>query len=181
MNLGDALCSESLSRLAASWLREDVPSLDVGGAVVGAGAGEAVLWMKQSGVLAGAPFVDAVFAQLGCAVQWKLAEGSRVHVGPGQRVEAARVTGPMNRLLQGERSALNCIARVSGIATACAELADKVRQAGWTGRVAGTRKTTPGFRICEKYAMAIGGEEEEVVVLVKVTKTKKKKKKKRWL
>ncbi len=174
MEFGDGLSRETLERLAGAWLREDVPALDVGGMVVGAGPGAAVLWMKQPGVVCGRPFFDAVFAALGCAVEWRVREGERVAVPPGGRVEAARVTGPVNRLLQGERCALNCLARTSGIATLCADLVAAARAAGWQvgewergeekradwgrqGAVAGTRKTTPGFRVAEKYAMLVGG------------------------
>ncbi len=157
MEFGDGLSPEAVERVVREWLREDIPAMDVGGMVVGSGPGEAVLWIKGTGVVCGRPFVDAVFAALGCAVSWSVREGQRVEVPAGGRVEAARVTGPTNRLLQGERSALNCLARTSGIATACAELVAAARAGGWGGRVAGTRKTTPGFRLCEKYAMLVGG------------------------
>ncbi len=183
MNFSDGLCPEAVQRLVREWLREDIPSFDVGGMVVGNEPGKAILWMKQSGVVAGRPFfdavfsilgwavlwmkasgvvcgrpfVDAVFAALGCTVSWSVREGQRVQVPAGGRVEAAVVTGPMNRLLQGERSALNCLARVSGIATSCRALVELAKEAKWHGRVAGTRKTTPGFRLCEKYGMSIGG------------------------
>jgi nicotinate-nucleotide pyrophosphorylase (carboxylating) len=156
MNFSDGLCPEAVQRLVREWLREDIPSFDVGGMVVGNEPGKAILWMKQSGVVAGGPFFDAVFSILGCAVEWKVQEGQEVRL-EGGRVEAAVVTGPMNRLLQGERSALNCLARVSGIATSCRALVELAKEAKWHGRVAGTRKTTPGFRLCEKYGMSIGG------------------------
>lgn len=56
-------------------------------------------------------------------------------------------------LLLGERTALNLLARASGIATRSRFMAEKKASKGWAGRVAGTRKTTPGFRLVEKYAM----------------------------
>ena len=65
--------------------------------------------------------------------------------------------GPARALLLGERPALNCLARASGIATRCARLRATAADAGWRGEVAGTRKTTPGFRLVEKYAMLVGG------------------------
>lgn len=67
------------------------------------------------------------------------------------------VTGPARCLLLGERPALNCLARASGIATRCSQLRALAAAAGWRGQVAGTRKTTPGFRLVEKYAMLVGG------------------------
>lgn len=67
------------------------------------------------------------------------------------------VRGPANSLLLGERPALNCLARASGIATRCSQLQAIAKAHGWHGEVAGTRKTTPGFRLVEKYAMLVGG------------------------
>lgn len=63
----------------------------------------------------------------------------------------------MRKILLGERVALNILARCSGIATKSASLVSSLRKAGWTGTLAGTRKTTPGFRVIEKYAMLVGG------------------------
>lgn len=66
------------------------------------------------------------------------------------------VRGPARCLLLGERPALNCLSRASGIATRCFQLQKMARAGGWHGEVAGTRKTTPGFRLVEKYAMLVG-------------------------
>ena len=66
------------------------------------------------------------------------------------KIAVAQVSGPVRNLLLGERVALNTLARCSGIATAS-------RAAGFKGIVAGTRKTTPGFRLVEKYGMIVGG------------------------
>ena len=61
----------------AAWLKDDCPSLDVGGLVVGDAETTATLWCKSSGVLAGVPFFDATFAALGgCAVTWLVEEGA---------------------------------------------------------------------------------------------------------
>lgn len=69
----------------------------------------------------------------------------------------AEVSGPVWALLRGERVALNVLARASGIATAAAAVVRLAREQGWHGEVAGTRKTTPGFRLVEKYALLVGG------------------------
>lgn len=143
----------SLQQLARSWLAEDTPSFDYGGCVVGDRQEEAVLLCKSAGVLAGRPFVDAVFSQLGCRVDWLRREGEQLH----PICEVARVSGPARRLLLGERVALNCLARASGVATAARRIADIQRRHGWKGEVVGTRKTTPGFRLVEKYALLVGG------------------------
>ena len=139
--------------LTHSWLQEDIPSFDYGGFVVGSKPEEAVLLCKSPGVLCGVPFFDAIFAELGCKVVWLYSEGSFLE----PVCEVARVSGPVNKLLRGERTALNVLARSSGIATHARELSDEKERIGWSGEVAGTRKTTPGFRIIEKYSLLVGG------------------------
>lgn len=67
------------------------------------------------------------------------------------------MTGPACKLLQGERTTLNILTRASGIATHARELSKETERLGWKGEVAGTRKTTPGFRMVEKYALLVGG------------------------
>lgn len=109
---------------------------------------------KSAGVLAGVPFFEEVFTQLGCSVRWFAAEGD-VLVGDKQHVAA--VTGPARAILLGERTALNILTRASGIATGARAVADVAAAAGWHGEVAGTRKVTPGFRLVEKYSLLVGG------------------------
>lgn len=72
------------------------------------------------------------------------------------KIAVAQVSGPVRNLLLGERVALNTLARCSGIATASRDVLDASRAAGFKGIVAGTRKTTPGFRLVEKYGMIVG-------------------------
>ena len=139
--------------LALSWLREDIPSFDYGGLVVGSKPETALLLCKSAGVLCGVPFFDALFEELGCHVEWQYPEGSYLQ----PVCEVAKVSGPANKLLQGERTALNVLTRASGIATHARELADEAKRLGWAGEVAGTRKTTPGFRLVEKYSLLVGG------------------------
>ena len=150
---------EKLTQLARAWLEEDIPSFDAGGAVVGERRTTAHLFGKADGVLAGCPFFDAVFELLGCSVAWEMAEGSVVvpTPKPNPPTRCAIVTGPARRVLMGERIALNVLARASGIASRSATMANIGRAKGWSGRVAGTRKTTPGFRLVEKHAMLVGG------------------------
>ncbi|KKK14790.1 hypothetical protein P175DRAFT_0286380 [Aspergillus ochraceoroseus IBT 24754] len=142
-------------RLVSEWLEEDCPSFDYGGFVVGESEGEARLLGKSSGIIAGVPFFDEVFSQLGCTVQWHHAEGH--HLPAGAKTHCATVRGPIRKILLGERVALNILARCSGIATKSAALVEILRRQGWHGTLAGTRKTTPGFRIVEKYGMLVGG------------------------
>ncbi|XP_054363560.1 nicotinate-nucleotide pyrophosphorylase [carboxylating] isoform X3 [Mirounga angustirostris] len=143
----------TLAALADSWLREDCPGPNHAALVTGAAPSQAVLWAKSPGVLAGRPFFDAIFAQVNCQVSWFLPEGTKLV--PVARV--AEVRGPAHCLLLGERVALNTLARCSGVASAAAAAVEAARDAGWTGHVAGTRKTTPGFRLAEKYGLLVGG------------------------
>jgi len=126
---------------------------------VGEAYREAFLFGKGTGsaqvtaVLAGSPFVTEVFAQLGCEVEWHVKEGDTFQ--PVKHV--ATVKGKARHLLLGERVALNLLARCSGIATKSRKIKDLARGYGYKGIVAGTRKTTPGFRLVEKYGMLVGG------------------------
>mmetsp|Transcript_8573 Transcript_8573/g.20958 ORF Transcript_8573/g.20958 Transcript_8573/m.20958 type:complete len:296 (+) Transcript_8573:29-916(+) len=139
-----------------AWLHEDTPAFDVGGFVVGNKPEVAHLYGKTSGMLCGVPFVNAVFDCCGCAVEWHMAEGTTIDAAQG-KVHVATVRGPARKLLLGERTALNTLSRASGVATRAASAVANARAAGWNGAVAGTRKTTPGFRLVEKYALLVAG------------------------
>ncbi|KAJ3381376.1 hypothetical protein HDU84_005148 [Entophlyctis sp. JEL0112] len=97
---------------------EDTPSFDVGGYVVGRDQQVAVLYCKGKGVLAGVPFFNEVFRQVGdCRIEWLFEEGFELDPSKSHRIEVARVYGPARNLLQAERPALNMLARASGIAS----------------------------------------------------------------
>ena len=147
------ILSPCSKELVQSWLKEDIPSFDYAGIVVGDAPEEAVLLCKSPGVLCGQPFVDMIFNELSCSVNWLHKEGDLLQ----SSTQVAIVKGPANKLLQGERTALNVLTRASGIATKARELSNVAKQLGWGGEIAGTRKTTPGFRIVEKYALLVGG------------------------
>ncbi|KAL4962241.1 nicotinate-nucleotide diphosphorylase (carboxylating) [Aspergillus stella-maris] len=149
------LLPTSYKRLISEWLEEDCPSLDYGGFVVGESEGEAKLLGKSAGIIAGVPFFDEVFKQLGCTVEWHHPEGASL---PAQeKTHVATVRGPIRKILLGERVALNILARCSGIASKTSSLLSILRSHGWQGTLAGTRKTTPGFRVVEKYGILVGG------------------------
>ncbi|XP_055762876.1 nicotinate-nucleotide pyrophosphorylase [carboxylating]-like isoform X3 [Salvelinus fontinalis] len=155
-DLSNTLPPHTLTRLAREWLAEDTPNFDPAGLCVGSHEVEARLLCKTPcSVLAGRPFFTAVFTELSCTVEWAHKEGAQL--GPDAVAQTAVVRGPARCVLLGERPALNCLARASGIATRCSQLQSIAREAGWHGHVAGTRKTTPGFRLVEKYAMLVGG------------------------
>lgn len=142
------------------WLSEDVPSFDFGAFVVGTKTETASLYMKQYGLISGIPFAAEVFKQCDLEVEWFYKEGDFVSeqtIAEKKKIVVAKVKGNANNILLAERTALNLLARSSGIATQSyrtKELADK---AGYTGLIAGTRKTTPGLRLIEKYSMLVGG------------------------
>ncbi len=135
-------------------LAEDLPAGDVttSAIVPPEMKAAAVLLAKEDGVLAGIDVFVRVFKTLDpkVAVRRKLRDGSPFR--PGQVL--AEISGPAAVLLRGERTALNFVQRLSGIATATRSY---VRAAGTGVRVLDTRKTTPGLRDLEKYAVRRGG------------------------
>ncbi|CAD6923042.1 unnamed protein product [Tilletia controversa] len=158
------LLPPSWKNVLHAWFAEDCPSFDYGGFVVGESPLTATLYAKSAGVLAGVPFFTEVFTHLGCKVQWNYADGDVLGGGGGgkeeggkMKVAVAKVSGPARLILLGERVALNTLARCSGVATASRAFLDSARASGYEGIVAGTRKTTPGFRLVEKYGMLVGG------------------------
>lgn len=154
-----ALLPQNLEQVIQSWLTDDMPSFDVGGLVVGMEEKKAKLLMKSPGVFAGKPFFEHVFGMLGCRVAWEediAIEGDYKDI-TDEKICLAIVTGPVRNILRGERTALNTLSRCSGVATLSRAAVDRARSLGWEGHVAGTRKTTPGFRIVEKYGLLVGG------------------------
>jgi nicotinate-nucleotide pyrophosphorylase (carboxylating) len=113
---------------------------------------QAEILQKQAGVLCGLPVAELVFAALSadCRLERVAEEGSW-----GERRAVARISGPTQAILTGERTALNFMQRLSGVATAARRAAELVE--GTKARVLDTRKTTPGQRVLEKYAVRVGG------------------------
>ncbi len=113
----------------------------------------AVLVAREAGVIAGLPLAVATFQKLSAdvRVQAHFRDGATV----GKGVQVLTISGPARAVLTGERTALNFVGRLSGIATLTA---DYVRHtAGSKTRICCTRKTTPGLRALEKYAVRCGG------------------------
>lgn len=106
---------------------------------------------REEGVVAGVPVAAVVFDLLGVAHEAKAADGDRVV--PGQVLLS--VSGPTRAVLRAERTALNLLTHLSGIATATRRWADAVD--GTKARVRDTRKTLPGLRALQKYAVRCGG------------------------
>lgn len=143
------------------FLSEDVPSFDFGGFVVGTKQETATLLMKQSGLISGVPFAAEVFKQCELEVEWHYEEGQFISpeelAKHGGKLLVATVKGPANKILLAERTALNLLARSSGIATQSYRTKKLADEVGYKGLIAGTRKTTPGLRVLEKYSMLVGG------------------------
>jgi len=146
-----------LRRLAENALMEDEAWHDVTTAalVPPEQQGRGVIVAKAEGVLAGLPMAEAVFGAVDPSLAWRplTAEGARL--SPGQTV--AEVEGPLAAILRAERVALNYLTHLSGVATATARLVEAI--AGTGCRLRDTRKTTPGLRTLEKYAVRVGGGE----------------------
>ncbi len=108
---------------------------------------------RKPGVLAGLPLAEAAFREIDPAVRFEriVADGARIATG----AIVARVAGNARAILAAERVALNYLCRLSGVATATADLVDRVSHT--RAVILDTRKTTPGLRAFEKYAVRCGG------------------------
>jgi len=136
-----------------AWIAEDLGAGDLTSeAVVPEGAGaRAVILLKERGVVCGLEPVRAVFEALDPEVAFEAATEDGVEA----QGEIARLDGDARALLGGERLALNLLGRLSGIATLTRRYVDAVDGTGAT--ILDTRKTTPGLRGLEKYAVRCGG------------------------
>jgi len=135
-------------------LAEDVGDGDITAALIAADSqASARVITREDGVLCGQAWVDEVFAQLDSAVQvqWQARDGQDIAAGDS----LFTLHGPARSLLTGERSALNFLQLLSGIATTCQRYAQLVDGTGV--KLLDTRKTLPGLRMAQKYAVACGG------------------------
>ena len=136
-------------------LEEDIHSEDVSTNAVMPDykKGDVQLICKQDGIIAGLPVFERVFTMLDpdTTVEFQVKDGDAVKKGQLLAV----VTGDVRVLLSGERTALNYLQRLSGIATYTNEVSKLL--AGTKTKLLDTRKTTPGMRIFEKYAVRVGG------------------------
>ncbi len=153
MQLSDVF-KQSIGATVATALAEDVGDGDLTALLVDADAVVgATIIARESLILAGQPWVDEVFAQLDkkIVVDW--------YVGDGQTADAddviCKLVGPARALLTGERTALNFLQTLSSTATITASYVKAVEGIG--ARILDTRKTLPGLRLAQKYAVACGG------------------------
>jgi nicotinate-nucleotide pyrophosphorylase (carboxylating) len=143
-----------VERQVRAALDEDLGSGDVSAALVPDRPASARLLGREPAVLAGAAWFEAAFRALDPAsrVEWRFADGERL---PGGDVEVCRVHGGSRALLGAERCALNFLQLLSGTATAARRHVDAVAGSGC--RILDTRKTIPGLRLAQKYAVRCGG------------------------
>jgi len=140
---------------AADLLKEDLGRGDITtqSVVRGGARGRGRFLAKQDFILCGLEIGEAVFSALDNSVvlESRVYDGQNINAG----TEFARIEGPAAALLTGERTALNIMQRLSGVATLTKAFVDRVEGTG--ARITDTRKTTPGLRILEKYAVTVGG------------------------
>ncbi|MBP9956185.1 MAG: carboxylating nicotinate-nucleotide diphosphorylase [Pseudomonas sp.] len=135
-------------------LAEDIGSGDLTAQLIPAErVARARIITREAATVCGTAWVDEVFRQLDprVQVQWQVADGERVI----QDQTLFSLEGPARALLSGERSALNFLQLLSGVATRCREYADLVE--GTAVQLLDTRKTLPGLRLAQKYAVTCGG------------------------
>ncbi len=145
---------DEIARNVAAALAEDIGPGDLTASLVPAVTpGRATVIAREPAVLCGTAWFDRVFAEIDPAVRidWQAADGDRVQ--PEQCL--CTLAGPARALLSGERSALNFLQLLSGVASKARQYADAV--AGTRAQVVDTRKTIPGLRLAQKYAVRCGG------------------------
>jgi nicotinate-nucleotide pyrophosphorylase (carboxylating) len=150
------LPQNAIAKIVRVALEEDLGRGDITtDACVDADArGRAQLVARQELTFCGAPVVREIFRQIdfGVRVSLRCQEGERLKKGD----VALTISGPAAAILKGERVALNFVQRLSGIATLTRAYVDRLPE-GCSTRIADTRKTTPGMRILERYAVRCGG------------------------
>lgn len=135
-------------------LAEDVGSGDLTGLLISASQqARAQVIVREQAVLCGAPWFEGVMLQVDARIRidWQHAEGDLIDAGS----TACTITGPARALLTAERTALNFLQLLSGVASVTRRYVDTV--AGTRVRVLDTRKTLPGLRLAQKYAVRVGG------------------------
>lgn len=145
---------QGLEQTVAAALAEDLGSGDITAELVPASQrAQAQLICRETAVLCGRPWVDEVFRQVDAdiVVEWHLAEGEALHDG----CIVFTLQGSAPALLTAERTALNFLQTLSGTATLASEYAALVKDTGL--RILDTRKTIPGLRLAQKYAVRTGG------------------------
>ncbi len=155
MNYNSQEFQDELTRIITNALREDVGDGDHSSlsCIPSTATGKARLLVKDNGVIAGLAFAKAVFQQVdpNLQVEFLMNDGDTVKYGD----EAFYVSGSSQSILKAERLVLNAMQRMSAIATKTRKFVDVLK--GTNTKILDTRKTTPGIRALEKWAVDIGG------------------------
>ncbi len=157
-----AALQASLQASVEQALAEDIGPGDLTGLLIPAGQVESArVIVRESAVLCGAPWFEAVMLRVDQRIHldWACAEGDRLQ--PDDVV--CRLQGPARALLTAERTALNFLQLLSGVATATRRFVDLV--AGTGAAILDTRKTLPGLRLAQKYAVRVGGGQNQRLAL----------------
>jgi nicotinate-nucleotide pyrophosphorylase (carboxylating) len=136
------------------FLAEDIGTGDITTDIfVPDGLGKASIVCEQDAVVAGIDEAVGIFRIMGADAQRLVKDGDHVKAG----TKVLEINGPLRGMITGERTALNFLMRMSGIATMTDSIVHSVNKKDPGMRIAATRKTTPGFRYYEKKAVALGG------------------------
>jgi len=153
-NLTLAQLTDEIQANVRSALREDIGSGDITAQLIPAERqARAQLITREAAVISGCAWVDEVFRQIDPTVslEWLVEDGQQVLANQ----LLLRLSGPARAILSGERAALNFLQTLSAVATRCRQYADLVSGTGV--RLLDTRKTLPGLRLAQKYAVTCGG------------------------
>lgn len=151
-----------ISQQVSLALAEDIGSRDWTAELIAPTTmGEAVIMAREAAVVCGQAWFDEAYRQVDGSVNvtWLVAEGDLVAAD----TEIAKVQGPARALLTAERTSLNFLQTLSAVATVTRQYADAV--AGTRAKVLDTRKTLPGLRLAQKYAVTVGGGENQRIGL----------------
>ncbi|RJF95815.1 carboxylating nicotinate-nucleotide diphosphorylase [Noviherbaspirillum saxi] len=158
----DAALTAAFEANIRAALAEDVGSGDLTGKLVPEHESvKAHVIVREAAVLCGAPWFEAVMKQLDARIriEWRYAEGAHMAADS----EVCAIEAPARALLTAERTALNFLQLLSGVATATREYADVVQ--GTRASILDTRKTLPGLRLAQKYAVRVGGGKNQRLAL----------------
>jgi len=154
MSTMDEALPADLRTTVETTLAEDIGGGDINAALVDAStSATASVVVRENAVLAGAPWFEAVFAALDpyVKIKWAFEDGQRVPAN----TQICEIEGPVHALLTGERTALNFLQLLSGVATTTYGFVERVK--GTRTAIVDTRKTLPGLRSAQKYAVRCGG------------------------
>lgn len=157
-----AAFDDALARNVADVLAEDIGPGDQTGRLVAAGERRrARIIVREEAVLCGVPWFDAVMRRVEptIGVRWHYREGDRMTAGS----TVCELEGPARALLTAERNGLNFLQLLSGVATATSRYVDRIE--GTRAKILDTRKTLPGLRLAQKYAVRVGGGANQLLAL----------------